>query len=119
MRTNYGRQVCMWRLIWDHKPVTPIDGGFRDIHVDPEPEWPVGRKGLALTRAWDQLGEGCTGALLCDGDVVADPADVWAMGEAINEHPQDVLVAPIKLSACLDHVRQLGLGACRPGVQPG
>lgn len=93
------QKICMWRLIWNHQgiPVPPVYGGFRDIHIDPEPAWPVGRKGLTLATAWEQLGDGTAGALLSDGDVITDPQDIWEMGAMIEEWPRDVHVAPIRI----------------------
>jgi hypothetical protein len=73
---------------------------FKDIHLSPSDEFPTGRKGLALASYWDHLGNGrdaYTGILILDGDVTIDPEDLRLMIAAIDEHPDWVHTAPVKL----------------------
>jgi hypothetical protein len=66
--------------------------------VDPEPEYPAGRKGLVLTNFWKQMSsETDQGLLVVDGDVVLDPEDFAAMHAACWEKPDEVHVAPVRL----------------------
>jgi hypothetical protein len=87
------------RIIWNNTPpVTPFMG-YRDLHVAPEPEYPFGRKGLALQTAWDELGpsNNAIGMLLLDGDVAIDPHDNRMMHEAIYSDVESIWIAPIRL----------------------
>lgn len=72
---------------------------FHEVRVRPEPEYPAGRKGLALKGAWVQLGRkaGADGMLVLDGDVAIDPGHVRAMFAAIAGRPEIVHTAPVKL----------------------
>jgi hypothetical protein len=89
------------RVNWDRTALPfHMPGRVRwfDLHVQPEPEHPFGRRGLALAGAWGQLGNrDCCGMLVMDGDVEIDPLDLGAMGDAIAEYPRDVLVGPVRL----------------------
>ena len=87
------------RVIWNNQiPVTPFMG-FRDLHVNPEPSFPFGRKGLCLIRAWEELGppNGAPGMLILDGDVAIDPHDSKVMHECIYTNTECIWVAPVRL----------------------
>jgi hypothetical protein len=72
---------------------------FHELSVYPEIEYPVGRKGLVLWSAWQQLGvkANADGMLIVDGDVAIHPGHVIAMFNAINDKPDAVHTAPVKL----------------------
>jgi hypothetical protein len=74
---------------------------FHKVHYGPEPEFPMGRHGLAIYRAWEQLtdniGEPATGMLMLDGDVAIDPSDIGWMVGAIHADPTIVHTAPVKI----------------------
>jgi hypothetical protein len=72
---------------------------FFPIHVTPEPEYPVGRKGLMMASAWETLGKraNCDGMIVLDGDVAVDPTHVAAMFDAIDADPQVVWTAPVRI----------------------
>jgi hypothetical protein len=98
--------VLLVRIDWDRTAIPLHLPGWHQLHVGPEPVWPFGRKGLALTRAWRQLAGAKfnrelagtpAGMLLLDGDVAVDPLDVRAMMDAVEETPGAVLVAPVRL----------------------
>ena len=87
------------RIIWNNEtPVTPYMG-FRDLHVMPEPEYPFGRKGLGIARAWEEIGipNEAVGLLILDGDVAIDPNDIREMHEHIWSEPGSVWVAPVRI----------------------
>jgi hypothetical protein len=87
------------RVIWNNQPpVTPFMG-FRDLFINPEPEYPFGRKGLAFMRAWEEIGipNECVGILLLDGDVAVDPYDVEQMHVHLYSDVNSVWVAPIRI----------------------
>jgi hypothetical protein len=89
------------RVNWDRTaPPFHMPGAVRwfDLHVGPEPGYPFGRRGLAIARAWEQLGNRKdAGMLMMDGDVAIDPLDLAAMGDAIAQTPKMVLVGPVRL----------------------
>jgi hypothetical protein len=89
----------MIRLDWDRSAFPmPRSLGFYTVHVDPEPGWPLGRKGLQITAAWETLaGAETAGLVTLDGDVAIDPQDLAAMLAAVEQHPADVLIAPVRL----------------------
>jgi hypothetical protein len=72
---------------------------MRYIYVDPEPDFPVGRKGLVLARTWQTLNDDgkIKGMIVLDGDVAIDPIDVGFMYAAIDETPEDIITAPVRL----------------------
>lgn len=93
-------QIVFARVNWDGTAMPFHMPGTRwfDISVQPEPGYPVGRKGLALDAAWMQLrNQDCTGMLILDGDVAIDPLDYAAMCEAIDGEPRAVHTAPVRL----------------------
>src|SRR5580704_19270705 len=93
-----GAVVVPVRMIWNHNPVIPLPGlNIRETYVDPEPEYPYGRKGLVLTRVWEMFNEDAHGMLIVDGDVAIDPADMNAMSNSISKDTSAVHVAPAKL----------------------
>lgn len=93
------RFTCM-RLNWNDTALPVKLKRFRDVHIGPSDEFPFGRKGLVLARAWHQLArddKGIAGALLLDGDVAVDIGDVAAMDQAIASDPARVWVGAAKL----------------------
>lgn len=87
------------RVIWNNEtPATP-GLGFRNLHVNPEPSFPFGRKGLAFQRAWEDIGisNDCVGMLILDGDVAIDPIDNRGMHDHIWQDPKAVWVAPARI----------------------
>ncbi len=90
--------VVLVRICWDRQSMPKCPRGFYTLHVDPEPEYPFGRKGLALASAWRQLGTPeAAGMVILDGDVAIDLTDHAAMLVAIEKEPGKVHVAPVKL----------------------
>lgn len=93
-------RVVFVRVVWNGDAIPFRMPGVRsfDLHIGPEPGYPYGRKGLALLGAWRQLQtQQCTGMIVMDGDVVADPLDVAVMLDTIGRYPADVWTAPIRL----------------------
>ena len=72
---------------------------FFPVHVGPEPDHPVGRKGHVLARAWEQLrgSPPADGLLILDGDVAVDPEHTRAMIEAIDSDCTRVWTAPVRI----------------------
>ena len=104
---NVVKIICI-RVIWDHKEILlPNSDRSFAIHILPEPEFPLGRKGLVLSAAWGQLSDQSTaGMLIIDGDVAFDPLDKAAVAASIERFPDQIHTAPIKLwpiSTHLDH----------------
>jgi hypothetical protein len=87
------------RINWDHVPLIKCPPGFHLLNVLPEPEYPFGRKGLALASGWDQLRgtPSAAGMLMLDSDVAVDPEEVAIMEEAIHADPLAVHIAPVRL----------------------
>jgi len=96
-----GRQlnhVLIIRVCWRGQLEGRTHPSFAVHSVEPEPGWPVGRKGLMLASLWRQVvPAGSDGMLICDGDVVIDPHDMAAMTEAACGEPDAVHTAPVKL----------------------
>lgn len=90
--------LCI-RTNWNHTAIQlRIAEKFFTLEINPEPEYPFGRKGLALKRAWQQLSEPhFSGMLILDGDVAIDPHDYEAMLKAIDRNPNDVCTTSVKL----------------------
>jgi len=92
------RRVVLVRIDWDRQAIPLRIRGFYRLAVDPEPGYPLGRKGLQLARAWETLALADTaGMVILDGDVAIDPRDLAAMLAAIELEPGCVHVAPVKL----------------------
>jgi hypothetical protein len=91
-RFNWNRTAVPW------VPRLPFVT-FKDIHLSPSDEFPTGRKGMMLSRYWQQQQQGCdrVGIILLDGDVVADPGDIRALIRSVVEEPGSVHTAPVKL----------------------
>lgn len=83
------------RLIWNRQTF-PLNIPIREIYVDPEPDWPFGRKGHVLKRVWDEL-PNQEGMLILDGDVAIDPDDMAVMKQAIARKNNEVFTAPAKI----------------------
>lgn len=93
------RFTC-FRLNWDDTALPVKLKRFRDVHIRPTPEFPFGQKGMVLARAWHQVTRedaGVQGALILDGDVAVDLADVAAMNQAIASDPARVWVGAARL----------------------
>jgi hypothetical protein len=90
--------LCV-RLDWNHTAIPlRIASRFYALEVNPEPEYPFGRKGLGLARTWQQLAEpGAAGMLLLDGDVAIDPHDFDHMLAAIDKRPGAVHTGLVRL----------------------
>jgi hypothetical protein len=99
--------ICV-RVSWDGQAMPlRIADKFYSVNIVPEPDFPFGRKGLWLTRAWQQLNENpktygqklaaADGMLILDGDVAIDPWDLEVMQNAIREDRESVHVAPAKI----------------------
>ncbi len=72
---------------------------FLPLFVNPEPEYPTGRKGLVMAAGWEVLGKRAKsqGMLVLDGDVAVDPSHVATMLAAIDSDPGCVWTAPVKI----------------------
>lgn len=95
--------VCI-RVDFDRKFIPLNLERYHSVHVMPEPEYPVGRRGLVMASAWKQLSAGADGMLCLDGDVVIDPIDHAAMFAAIDKESTAVHVAPVKLWPISTHL---------------
>ena len=91
------------RVLWDahhvQVPLRIVGAKMHDLHVQPEPAYPFGRKGAALNGMWDHFGTNpaVLGVLLLDGDVMIDPQDFAAMRDAIYADPAVIWAAPVRL----------------------
>jgi hypothetical protein len=94
-------EVILVRVDWDRTaiPLGRLPGRWHTLHLAPEPDYPFGRKGLALLRTWQQiqLSKQEAGLVILDGDVAIDPVDYHAMMRAIPKEPGAVHVAPVRL----------------------
>jgi hypothetical protein len=91
--------IACVRVDWDRTAI-PLRHArhFYRLAVDPSPEYPFGRKGLALDRAWRHLsGPSTDGMLILDGDVAIDPYDHQVMTGCIHDEPASVWTAPARL----------------------
>src|ERR1039458_10197954 len=98
-RIEHMSNIVRVRINWDHVPLIKCPPGFHLLNVLPEPEYPFGRKGLALASGWDQLRgtPSAAGMLMLDSDVAVDPEEVAIMEEAIHADPLAVHIAPVRL----------------------
>jgi hypothetical protein len=92
-------QILTVRLLWDTEQPLTYGLGYRNIHVRPEPQYPFGRKGLMLAKAWEHAGVpfDALGILILDGDVAIDPHDNKVMHEHIWSDSESVWTAPVKV----------------------
>jgi hypothetical protein len=92
-------QILLVRVVWNHEAIPlRISRRFFTLDFGPEPEFPFGRKGLAIARAWQQLAApDVTGMLILDGDVAIDPVDLAVMMAAIHAEPDAIHTAPVRL----------------------
>lgn len=100
-------QIVCVRLNWNHTAIPlRIASSFFTLEINPEPEYPFGRKGLALAGAWRQLaGPDISGILLLDGDVAIDPLDHAHMLKAIDQEPDSTVhTAPVLLWPISTHL---------------
>jgi hypothetical protein len=90
--------LCV-RVDWDRTALPlPASLRYHHLHIDPEPGYPFGRKGLQLASAWRHLAAPhFDGMLIIDGDVMIDPADHAAMMAAIDAEPGQVHTAPVRI----------------------
>jgi hypothetical protein len=90
--------VLILTLAWKGRVPAPRHPAFVVHDILPEPNWPVGRKGLLLDRLWTHLSkDDSDGILLCDADVAIDEGDMIAMTNAACTEPDAVHTAPVKL----------------------
>jgi hypothetical protein len=92
--------IAFVRIDWDHKafPLSLPGVRLHTLRVDPEPDYPFGRKGRIIQRGWEQLREpGMAGMVILDGDVATDPYQVDEMFAALDSDPKAVWVAPAKI----------------------
>lgn len=80
-------------------PLGRLPGRWHTLRLTPEPDWPFGRKGLALLRTWQQIqmSRQEAGMVILDGDVAIDPVDYQAMMGSITREPGAVHAAPVRL----------------------
>ena len=93
--------ICV-RVVWDRSApfsMPGLPGRWHDLHFGPEPGCPAGRRGLALTSAWEAYATGtrATGLLMLDGDMAIDPRDVSLMLGYIDADPDQVWTAPYRI----------------------
>jgi hypothetical protein len=92
------RDIILARICWQGEVIGANPRGFRTYSVEPEPGWPVGRKGLLFARLWESTAtKQSPGMLIQDGDCVTDPFDMGAMFMAAGPDPTSVHVAPVRL----------------------
>jgi hypothetical protein len=97
-------ELVQIRVDWNRTALAYRLPAFHHVHVDPEPGYPAGRKGLQLAGAWRQYaGRTTDGMLILDGDVAADLADLAAMRAAIHVKPQVVHTAAVRLWPASTH----------------
>ncbi len=97
-------KVIMLRIDWNRTAIPLPIRGWHTLHINPEPAYPFGRKGLSLAGAWRQLAKPLSsGAILLDGDVAIDPLDQEAMFAAISAQPEAVNTAPARLWEASTH----------------
>jgi hypothetical protein len=99
-------EIVNVRLDWNHTAIPlRIGAKFFTVEICPQPEYPFGRKGLALARIWEQVGSGrADGMLILDGDVAIDPLDYGHMLDAIETRPDSVHTAPVMLWPVSTHL---------------
>jgi hypothetical protein len=91
-------EVFAVRFSWQTPTSLPRPGAFFEVTMGADAEHPHGRRGLWMARCWDYaLGMGASGLLCLDGDTAVDLVDVAAMGVAIEDDPDAVHVAPVRL----------------------
>ena len=94
---------CYVRFTWrghERNYEQPRLGPLRmyEVQYGPSDEFPFGRRGMVMLRAWRRLSDpAMLGMLVQDGDVLVDPSDAAAMLEAIHAEPKCVITAPAKL----------------------
>lgn len=89
--------VCI-KVAWMGTTIASMEHPFHVIHVNPEPMYPKGRKGLVLASAWRQMStEADMGMLILDADVAIEPTDLSLMFMHIGTDVDAVWVAPAKL----------------------
>jgi len=92
------QDILQMRVAWKGNFQGKTFPTFTEYSIDPEPGWPVGRKGLMLACAWEQLSKPTSdGIIISDGDVILDPHDVGAMNWAAAHERDAVHTAPVKL----------------------
>lgn len=101
-------QILCVRLNWNHTAIPlGMSKAFYSLEINPETAYPFGRKGLALTSAWQQLETSdIAGMLLLDGDVAIDPLDHMHMLDAIDHDSTIIHTAPVYLWPVSTHVAQ-------------
>jgi hypothetical protein len=111
--------ICI-KIIWmgaseKKRKIASMDAPFHDIAVFPEPEHPKGRKGLTISRAWEQMhGPDDAGLLILDGDVAIDPVDLNTMVQHVASDREAVWTAPVKLWPKSTHLASWVWGHRKP-----
>lgn len=114
-------RVVFVRVNWEDTGLAYRIPGIRyfELTVAPEPGYPFGRKGLQLAGAWRQLSTAaCSGMVLLDGDVAADPCDIAAMLDAVHGAPDVVHVAPVRIWPASTQRQSWAWGHWRDGQGP-
>jgi hypothetical protein len=95
---NQLRDILQIRLAWKDKFEGRTPPCFTEHSVYPEAEYPNGRKGLLLTRLWQNLNKPTSdGAIILDGDVIIDPHDYDSLITHACTDVNAVWTAPVKL----------------------
>lgn len=88
----------LWEGSGEKRKVASLNAPFHDVLIRQEPEHPKGRKGLTISRAWEQMhGPDDSGLLILDGDVAIDPVCLNTMVQHIASDREAVWTAPVKL----------------------
>jgi hypothetical protein len=112
--------VLMVTLAWKGEVPVKRHPSFTVYDIEPEPGWPVGRKGLLLASLWKNLSQSNSdGIFICDADVAIDQADMDAMINAVCHYPEVVHVAPVKLWPRATGLPAWVWGHRRPVTAPG
>lgn len=110
--------ICI-KIVWMNKKVASVEVPFHDIHVNPEPAHPKGRKGLVMASAWRQMStEADVGMLILDADVAIEPTDLNTMVQHIGSDASVVWTAPARLWPKATHLPSW-IWSHRKDPQPG
>jgi hypothetical protein len=87
--------VC--QSMWCNYRVISIQADYV-IDIRPEEIWPTGREAAGIGLAWSMArAEGKPGLLLLGCDVAADPDDLDAMSDSVDQLPEDLHTGMVKL----------------------
>lgn len=95
--TALARELVQARFAWmGNVPAAALPCmGFTVYPVMSEPGWPTGRKGLVMSRIWQDAD--ARGMVILDADVAIDPLDYAQMLRHIASDPDAVWAAPVRL----------------------